>query len=238
MVSRLMVATVCLVALSTCTLAQLPCAARGPCAVAGRVLDDKGKPVPFGVVYATREAADTATLERRDPAEGAAADQCGEYCIANLLPGRYKMRVAVHKHTPSASPSCRECCEPSTQLAPPARSVPLVFNGTSSSRIDIQMRRVRAYCVRGEVRDATGTLASSVAINVSQALWSASVLNYGGRFLMANLIPGDYEIDIMDRLGIAGRVLTRRNVTVRAANITPLVITIPGGAMGPAPWAR
>ncbi len=238
MASRLIETAVGLVVLSICTPTQLPCAARGPCAVAGRILDDKGKPVPFGVVHATREAADTADLERRDPGMGAAAGQRGEYCIANLPPGRYVIRAAVRKNTPSASPTCRYCCGRSTELASPTRSVLVSFDGTSTSRVDIQMRRVAAYCVRGEMRDATGALADSVAINIRQAHWSASVLNHGGRFLITNLIPGDYEISIMGRPGVAGRALTKRKVTVRAANIDRLVISIPGKVTGPAPWAR
>jgi hypothetical protein len=182
------------------------------------------------------EAAETATWSGGNPAEGRAGDQCASIASQIFFPAVYKCaRGSPYSTIPLASHLAANYASQARNSPLPARSVPLVFNGNNSSRFDIHMRRVRAYCVRGEVRDATGTLASSVAINVSQALWSASVLNYGGRFLMANLIPGDYEIDIMDRPGIAGRVLTRRNVTVRAANINHLVITIPGRCHGSGP---
>ena len=87
------------------------------------------------------------------------------------------------------------------------------------------MRRVPTYCVHGEIRDARGSLLSHAAIAVEQGPWSSAVLNEGGRFLLTGLASGSYTILILDRPQL-GRVLARRIVHVRAANIDSLVINI------------
>ena len=87
------------------------------------------------------------------------------------------------------------------------------------------MRRVPAYCVRGEVRDAGGALMSQAAIAVEQGSWSATVFNEGGRFLLTGLPSGSYTIRISDRPQL-GRVLARQTVKIGVASIDGLVITI------------
>ena len=216
--------------------------ARESCAISGRVVDETGKPIPFAVVNALRGQ----FLRAEFVAAGSAADQRGEYCLGELPLGDYLVRATARMHPPSASPLCDSCCRPTTEFettfyraphAPgPASPVSVVKHGNRST-VDIQMRRVPAYCVRGEVRDITGSLVSQAAIAIEQGTWSAGVLSEGGRFLLTSLPPGAYTILVRDRPQF-GRVLARRIVNVRAANVDGLVIAVGPSLQSPSPPAR
>jgi hypothetical protein len=100
-----------------------------------------------------------------------------------------------------------------------------VTKGKNAAGIDIMMRRVRAYCLRGEVRDGNGALRADVAVGVETDSWSAGVITEGGRFLLTSLPAGIYTIVIRDRPQL-GRVLARRVIRV-PAETPPLVVRIP-----------
>ena len=189
-------------------LCSVPVAIAQPsCAVSGRVLDDQGKPIPFAVVNDT------------------VANQRGEYCIRALPPGEHFIRASARMQPPSASPACDSCCDPNSEFA--ATSYPVsVGKAGKASGLDIRMRRVPAYCVRGEVRDHTGRLRSDLAIGLEQGSWSAGVFNEAGRFLLTNLPSGSYTLVIRERPQL-GRVLLRRAIHVGASNIVGLVIAVP-----------
>jgi hypothetical protein len=88
------------------------------------------------------------------------------------------------------------------------------------------MRRVPAYCVRGELRGFLGTLPKDVVVTIERDSWSASVIVDGGRFLLTSLPAGSYTIVVHDQRQL-GRVLARRVVAVTTANVTGVVITVP-----------
>jgi hypothetical protein len=208
--------------------------AQEPCAIAGRVVDEAGKPIPFAVVHALRGQSFTAQPESPSVAAGSAANHRGEYCLRGLGLGDYLVRAMARTHPPSASPSCHSCCSASTDFqttlyrsprAPGRASTVSVGKRRTLSGVDIQMRRVPTYCVHGEVRDTQGSLLSQAAIAVEQGSWSSAVLNEGGRFLLTGLASGSYTILILDRPQL-GRVLARRIVHVRAANLDGLVINV------------
>ena len=208
--------------------------AQEPCAIAGRVVDEAGKPIPFAVVNALRGQSFTAQPESLSVAAGSAVNHRGEYCLRGLALGDYLVSAMARTHPPSASPSCRSCCGRSTDFettfyrsprAPGRASTVSVGKGRNLSGVDIHMRRVPTYCVHGEVRNAQGSLLTQVAIAVEQDSWTSAALNEGGRFLLTGLASGSYTILILDRPQL-GRVLARRIVHVRAANIDSLVINI------------
>lgn len=188
-------------------------AAQEPCSISGRVLDDNGRPVPFAAVTAWRNFTQSG---------GAAANDRGQYCIRGLMPGAYSLRVAERRTPPSASPDCKECCDPATEFAP-AQTPEVTVRQPAVS--DIRLRRVPAYCVRGEVRDGAGRLRGDVALSVSADSWSAAVLNEGGRFLLTSLPAGVYTLTVRDHPQL-GRELARRAIHVKASNVAAQVIII------------
>jgi Carboxypeptidase regulatory-like domain len=207
------------------------------CVVSGRVIDEKGKPIPFAALSALRGQSTGVGGEPLLAVNGATADHRGEYCIRGLPPGEYLIRATTRTQPPSASPDCNACCGPNSELAAMfhrrsrsrehATRVP-VRNGRNASGVDIMMRRVPAYCVRGEVRDHRGALLSDAAIALEADSWSAGVLSEGGRFLLTHLPSGSYTVVVRDRPQV-GCVLVRRVIHVGAANIAGLVITVPSG---------
>lgn len=88
------------------------------------------------------------------------------------------------------------------------------------------MRRARAWCVRGEVRDASGLLRGDVARSLRpDAPPAAGVLNEGGRFLLTGLTPGVYTLVASDYPQL-GRVLAERVIRVER-NMEGVAITVP-----------
>lgn len=220
--------------------------AQESCAIAGRVVDDKGKPIPFAVVSALRGQSVRARPESLSMVTGSVVNHRGEYCLRGLPLGDYLIRAMARTRPPSASPSCHSCCGSNTDfettfyrspLAPGQASPVSVGKRRSLSGVDIQLHRVPAYCVHGEVRDARGSLVSQAAIAVEQGSWSSTVLNEGGRFLLTSLPSGSYTILILDRPQL-GRILARRIVHVGTANIDGLVIIIASSFRPPNPAAR
>lgn len=201
------------------------------CIISGRVIDQSGVPVPSAAVSALRPAVFGNDLS----VSGAAAGSGGEYCIRGLPPGKYIVRAVARTHPPSASPRCDSCCGSSltefqTTFYPASLSKELaalieIIEGKSATGIDIMMRRVRAYCVRGEVRDENGVLMTDVAVAVEADSWSAGVLTEGGRFLLTSLPAGTYTIVISNRPQL-GRILARRVIRVGVGNPPDLVIRV------------
>ncbi len=189
-------------------------AAGETCSLTGRVTDDRGTPIPFAAVTVWRWPAQVG---------GAAAGKDGLYCIQGLPPGAYSLHVTHRATPPSASPSCRECCDSTTEFAP-ART-PNATVGPRA-RYDIRLRRVAAYCVPGEIRDAKGRLREDVAISIARdSQGSGAVINEGGRFLLTALPPGAYTLTVQDHPQL-GRILARRVIHVRSSNLAGQVIII------------
>jgi hypothetical protein len=88
-----------------------------------------------------------------------------------------------------------------------------VENGRTVSAPTVVLQRSPAYCVPGEVRDTNGALRGDVRIVLEGAGWSTSVLNEGGRFLLTNLLSGEYQLVISDR-GAFPRELARELIKV------------------------
>ena len=209
------------------------------CAISGRVVDEKGTPVPSAAVTALPKPLTQAVLGPTSPANGAIAGRRGEYCVPRLPVGEYYIRAIARTQPASASPACDSCCRPGTEFgitffrhsSSRERATPVsVGNRQHPSGVELVMRRMPAYCVRGEVRDQLGALLSNVAIALETESWSAGVLNEGGRFLLTSLPPGAYTVVISDRPQL-GRVLVRREIHVLAENIAGLVITVSEGSL-------
>jgi hypothetical protein len=102
----------------------------------------------------------------------------------------------------------------------------VIGKGKNAAGIDIIVRRVRAYCVRGEIRDGNGVLMADVAIALEADSWSAGIINEGGRFLLTNLPAGSYTVVVSDRPK-PGHILARQVIRVATGNIAGLVIRVP-----------
>jgi hypothetical protein len=187
------------------------------CSISGRVTEVGGAPVPFAVLQA---------LRGDFVANGAVASREGEFCIPKLPPGEYRLRTVARAQPPTASPSCDSCCDPGKEFER-AVAIPVQVTGsTAPTKIDVVLRRVPAFCVRGEVRDRTGALRPDYAIGLEMDGSSTGVLSEGGRFLLTNLPMGSYTVAIFDKPQM-GSVVMRKVVQVEKANINRLVITLP-----------
>lgn len=195
--------------------------AAGPeCAISGRITDQRG--VPTGAAAVTAVRAGAPGFGQEETAGGATTDDRGSFCVTDLRPGRYFIRASARSHPPSASPACAECCSAGSEFVPgyyggaqkqSSRQAVWVENGRTVSEVMVVLRRAAAYCVPGEVRDAAGALRGDVDLALDGAGWSASVLNYGGRFLLTSLLPGDYLLVVKGR-GSPDRVLAREVIRV------------------------
>jgi len=206
------------------------------CIISGRVIDESGVPVASAAVSALRGSVFIDDLGRQVPVSGAVAGSAGEYCIHGLSPGKYIVRAVARTHPPSASPECDTCCGSSlteyqttfyrASLSKEHATVIEITKGKNAAGIDIMMRRVRAYCLRGEVRDGNGVLMTDVAVTLETDSWSSGVITEGGRFLLNSLPAGIYTIVISDHPKL-GRVLARRVIRVTAGTPLDLVIRVP-----------
>jgi protocatechuate 3,4-dioxygenase beta subunit len=207
------------------------------CAISGRVVDERGIPIPSAAVSAFRRAGlGDDLLAKQSPVSSAVADPKGEYCLRGLPPGKYIIRAFARTHPPSASPQCDSCYGPnetefhatyypSTAAAEHATALD-AGHGKNAVGTDIILRRERAYCLRGEVRDGNGTLMADVAVALEADSWSAGVFNEGGRFLLTSLPAGTYTIVISDRRKL-GRTRARKLIHVAPGNLADLVVRIP-----------
>ena len=213
--------------------------AQRDCSISGRVLDAQARPVKFAVVNAVRDAFPVAA----NTTFGAVTNERGEYCISVLpggedLPsGRYRVRAHARTSPPSASPSCQSCCRAATDFAltfhPSAvnaeKGNPVALDaGRHLVGIDIRLRPVAVYCVRGEVRDRSGALVekASLGLSLDDVGASAGVITESGRFLLTNLTSGAYTLTLTDQPQL-GRVLAQRSFRITDHNIDNFVITTP-----------
>lgn len=184
------------------------------CSVQGRVLDPSGKPVPFAVVTLSG-----AVLQ---PLHGAASDASGVYCLPALPPGEYMLQVEARREPPAAWPHCTGCCGKTFDLAASAQTVRLTGQPVT---VNIGLRRVRTYCVRGEVRDLLNRPLSRIGISVRSGVWSASVLHQNGRFLLTNLRPGSHTISVGEPSKLS-RIYAEHSFRVGNRNLTGMVIRL------------
>lgn len=194
----------------------------GPeCAIQGRVIDPGGAPVASAAVRAIR--AGSLPVPRDSPSGGVTADLRGEFCLSGLDPGEYLIRTSARSSPPSAAPGCAECCVLTSEFVPTAYRV-RVESSRNAPPVTIAMRRVPAYCVRGEVVDSSGRLRGDAGLVLSADGWSASVFNEGGRFLLTSLPAGEYRLTVTEP-GRVGRVLVQRaiRVTPRMRPVTVIV---------------
>lgn len=206
------------------------------CIISGRVIEESGVPVASAAVSALRGSVFIDDLGRQVPVSGAVAGSGGEYCIHGLPPGKYIVRAVARTHPPSASPECDTCCGSSltefrttfyrASLSKEHATAVEITKGKNAAGIDIIMRRARAYCLRGQVRDGNGVLMTNVAVALETDSWSSGVITEGGRFLLTSLPAGIYTIVISDHPKL-GRVLARRVIRVTAGTPLDLVIRVP-----------
>lgn len=191
------------------------------CGISGRVTDETGQPVPFAAVTALRDLPPS-------PVSGSSANQRGEFCIGELPAGAYRVRAFARLGPPSASPSCRSRCPADlTEFVPTFFDRPVtVARSQGASKVEIRMRKTRAYCLRVEVRNSQGALVNDAGMAIGQDGSSSTALGEGGRFLFTSLPPGPYDLYVQDHRQ-AGRNPPSRVVHVAIPyRSPPLVIKV------------
>ncbi|WP_321474728.1 carboxypeptidase-like regulatory domain-containing protein [uncultured Paludibaculum sp.] len=200
-------------------------AAFGPgCAISGRVTDQQGRPLESTPVVAVRTGA--LGFGQDVPSGGVTTDERGAFCLTGLRSGEYFLRVLPSGAAPSASPACKECCAAGSDFPRSyyyrvqktgRRQAVRVEEGRTVSGVAVVIPRVPAYCVSGEALDRAGALRDDVALSLEGDGWSSSVMNEGGRFLLTNLVAGQYLLVIRQR-GVSGSVLAREVIRVGRQN--------------------
>lgn len=153
------------------------------CAVAGSVREEGVRAIPQAIVSIVRTG-----LGEPLVLGSSITDARGVFCFRDRAEGSLRLRVTARTQPSSASPSCQQCCTATVEF--PTWEQAIATGGPTN----VEMRRMPAFCVRGEVRDSKGTLRSDVALSVGEGSWSATVFNEGGRFLLTNLPAGSYVL--------------------------------------------
>ena len=215
-----------LLALAVAALAPAPNGEAHECSIRGRVLDDRGAPVPGATLAVLRDRAGGFGM-LMFPANFPVADRDGAYCIPPMPLGEYLIRAFHRAQPPSSSPNCASCCDPSFEFEPTSHAV-MVSQSRATTATRIVLRRVPAYCVRGEVRDSRGALASGVHIVLEMPSGSGGVFNDGGRFLLAGLPAGNYTVlAFPPGQGRDRPPLAFRQFRITNHNVNKLVIVLP-----------
>lgn len=128
--------------------------------VTGRILDDDGEPLVHATVQLRKRSWDRGQVQWVR-AGGGTTNDLGEYRIFGVAPGRYVLEANGPDRNLSPGPGRRGPSTPAEQAlavtyfpgVPDAQSAAIieVTSGVSLQGMDVQMRRVRTYRVRGVV---------------------------------------------------------------------------------------
>ena len=166
--------------------------------VSGRVTDQDGDPVEGAVVRVIQARG------RRGGSNQAVTDDRGQYRIARLPAGRYRLEASKNVHA-SAAIRAAGPGQPPQVDAPTyypgvadaaGAAVILLGGGEEKTGMDIRLRRSAAVRVSGRL---TGELQANMPLAVNLAgesgsqFWSAIVGADGG-FVFENVLPGEYQL--------------------------------------------
>jgi len=167
-------------------------------AIAGRIMDSEGDPMP-GVGVEALQCIYAKGREQLQSVQTVSVDDRGEYRLFDLLPGRYYIRTAssnpiaiVGGVAVSGSPSTETFLGDSINAA---RATPVdVPAGGEISGADIRVLRASGYSVRGRLLGGFGQVSIQRPADqrVSSIRIASSMQSTPGRFEFSALTPGTW----------------------------------------------
>ncbi len=210
--------------------------------ITGRVLDEDGEPVQaFVNVY--RQV----PLGRQPQSMmGNMTNDVGEYRIANLTPGKYYLRAQRNLGfgpQPAGPTEGEEKNKPRMDYVstfyPGAvdlsgASPVVVTAGQQASGIDIPLKKGRVYRVSGKVTGMPAGTRVQISLQPQVSLRGSGVVmnSFGsssspaadGSFVMRSVVPGSYELLVVNYDNNRPAVVGRTTVTVSNANLEDVVV--------------
>lgn len=202
----------------------------------GRVIDDDGEPVGSVQVTVGRRAWIRGTrLMQAVQVTTSQAD--GTFVIGNLTPGNYYLGAKGGARPPQGEAFVENFFPNTTDVQ--AASPVSVGVGTDVRGIELRVRSLRVYSVRGKAVSASGENVSGVPLMLIHAggMNRGSMSNTGTRlgvFEFQNVAPGNYVIQALpfrnSEGGGAASLTAHVPVTVGEADIDDLRVTLGAGA--------
>jgi protocatechuate 3,4-dioxygenase beta subunit len=220
--------------------------------IAGRVSNEDGEPLPNAEVTALREAYYEGA-RKLEPQAFTQTNDLGEYRLFGLGPGRYFVKVA-HKldtQTKFENNAHLRAADNSVQGYVPEYypGSPELFKATSLtvkageevSRIDLTLRPINVFSVRGHVYNAVDKKKGVGAIlellpRSSSIIWGRFesqeifIQKPDGSFEFSDVLPGSYVITLQWR-DENKTYFARRNVDVGNADVEGVLLTIAPGIL-------
>ena len=212
--------------------------------ITGRVVDSDGDPLPNIGINLAREL----TLQgqkRRFPIGGqSVTNDLGEFRIAGVSPGTYYLGANESPHGMSPERRIRSGEEilgkayyPNTSNESAAKPIEMAA-GDEVRGIELQLARVRAFRVRGQVTLPPDADARSVIVNLVPEPKGpgGAVMGFGGSFIsdgdsnfdIGGVVPGSYFLIASHNDG--GKQRTARvRVEVTDHNVDGLIVTFASG---------
>src|SRR5262245_33399075 len=170
-------------------------------AIAGRIVDDLGEPIP-GVTVSAERAVATQPRSLMPTGRTGTTDDLGEFRLFGLGAGEYFV-VAAWPVSANATGSPRDRLAyaptyfPGTTSVAEAQPVPIVA-GETVSDVSMMLTTIRAARVTGTVTGADGKPMTPAIVSVSQNggldLRATTPVRPDGTFAIAGLPPGDYAL--------------------------------------------
>lgn len=201
--------------------------------VTGKVLDDKGAPVPGVRVEAIQQTSRRGHTVAEQKSEGE-SDRNGAFALKKLPPGTYFI-VAEPPESDEDDPPAQAATEGTLLRTLYPRSVDMdgatpiqITPGQGSGDLTIYMQRGFLHHVRGRISDLPGDaqrlrlLWSPRSAVDSPALTETVSVGKNGAFDIDDATPGSYTLRIF--AGHSQRLLARQNVDVGAGDVNDVVV--------------
>jgi hypothetical protein len=219
--------------------------------ITGRISNEDGEPMQTVRVNAVREVFINGKMHLR-ATEECESNDLGEFRLFGLSPGRYLISAAPERWNsvvgdPEFSGADKSGGEkgyaklyyPGVTDSGKASAI-TVKEGDEIASIDILMRQVSVYRVRGKVANPlpkpNGRRRSQVyvwLINQGEGWESIGATSAGdadGSFEIREIPPGNYAIQAMSRLDDGRMLVTRQDITIGNADVEGLTLILGEGA--------
>jgi uncharacterized GH25 family protein len=183
-------------------------------AVAGRVVDEKGKPIANARVVATNASEPLPVVDpRRD---GVLTDASGKFALPALSAGTWRLAASDGTHAPTTS-------------------VPLTIDGTHA-RNDIELVLAAGGVVRGKVNDKAGAPVAGANVSVvaqGTVFWRArrqAFTDANGQFSIAGLARRPVDIVAWHESGAS--TIAPVDLVAKADNEVTITLDVTGTLVG------
>jgi protocatechuate 3,4-dioxygenase beta subunit len=204
--------------------------------ITGRVIDEDGEPMDRVAIQVQRERWQRGRRQLL-PVGQANTNDLGEYRVAGLSAGRYYISASAPRPVRPGTPRVRSSGTPDTGYMPtfypnvfdPAQAAAVQVNAGQEARgMDLQLRKVVTYRIRGRVADASGGPMNNANIMVLPGGDTASVMpmrvgtsvrNQDGTFEITGVPPGSYTLVVNRMERERGRTSASQQVQVGNSDV-------------------